>query len=91
MLDPEDHPSEEPMDSSAFPEAYSEALKQLRNSLVHQSFLPRAKSLKEHLKEFMNPMSHAKKTLQKALESFQAPYALFRLRAEISALEEKAP
>ena len=90
MTDSEDHPSKEPKDSSALPEEYSEALTRLRNSLVHQTSFAASESFIKALSGIRESNESRQRAFQKALESFQPSYAPFRLRAEISALEEKA-
>jgi hypothetical protein len=93
MPDPEDHPREEAIDSSAFQEAYLEAVKRLRNSLVHQSSFTSSEGFKralEGIQKSKESNETRQKALLQALEFFQTSYAPLRLRAEISGLEKKA-
>ena len=90
MTDSKDHPSEEPMGSSAFPVEYSEALTRLGNSLVRQSSFTASESCKRALEIIQESYEIRPSALQQALESLQTSYAPFRLRAEISALEKSA-
>jgi class 3 adenylate cyclase len=90
MAHPEDHPSEEPEASPTLPEEYSKALRRLSNSLVHQRSFAASEDFIRALSGIRDSAESQQRAFQKAIESLQPSYAPFRLRTEISALENKA-